>query len=486
MSIDMGLEESVSSSADAPKIKRKPPIVIRVALVVLIILSGIAAKVWLTSLREAPPLVELPPVKVHVEVKAAYPEDCPVVISGYGEVHALASIAVTPKVAGEVTYVHQDLEVGKVIPEGELLYRIDQRDYLAAQAQGRAQIERLEILVQGLKQQYDSDKKRLETIKRARDIALEEFSRDKNLLKQDDVGSESMVNLSEINYRKAQDAFDQVQQAIDLYPLRIKEAEAGLRAGRSALELADLALERTEEYAPFKARIQHKQIEVGQAVAPGLIVLLLANDSALEISAPLDSRDARRWLPFLEADETEAPNWFRPLAKVPCTISWTEDPSVTWTGTLDRVERFDPMARTVTVALRIEQDTSVSAGQNLPLVEGMFCKVEISGNPLKSVYRLPSWAVAFDGMAYVAEGERLRRVKVNTVRNQGEESFVDEGLNPGDLVVLTRLVDPAPGILLEYDLPEGESSTASPETPASQAASDSAGDAAPAATDVHP
>ena len=117
----MGLEESVSSSADAPKIKRKPPIVIRVALVVLIILSGIAAKVWLTSLREAPPLVELPPVKVHVEVKAAYPEDCPVVISGYGEVHALASIAVTPKVAGEVTYVHPDLEVGKVIPEGTAL-----------------------------------------------------------------------------------------------------------------------------------------------------------------------------------------------------------------------------------------------------------------------------------------------------------------------------------------------------------------------------
>ena len=29
---------------------------------------------------------------------------------------------------------------GKIIPKGELLYRIDQRDYLAAQAQGRAQI----------------------------------------------------------------------------------------------------------------------------------------------------------------------------------------------------------------------------------------------------------------------------------------------------------------------------------------------------------
>jgi len=63
----------------------------------------------------------------------------------------------------------------------------------------------------------------------------------------------------------------------------------------------------------------------------------------------------------------------------------------------------------------------------------------------------------------VAEGERLRRVKVNTVRNQGEDSFVDEGLNPGDLVVLTRLVDPAPGILLEYEMPEAAAGVLPPE-----------------------
>ncbi len=484
MNIDTDDQERISSIEMSQLPKRRPSIVFRVALGVVILIAGVFGNMWLTSLREPPPLVELPPAKVRVEVKAAYPEDCPVVISGYGEVHAAASVAVTPKVAGKVVYLHPDLEVGKVIEEGELLYRIDQRDYLAAQAQGRAQIERLELLVQGLKQQYESDKNRLQTIKRARDIALEEFNRDSTLLKEQDVGSKSMVNLSEINYRKAQDAFDQVQQAIDLYPLRIKEAEAGLRAGRSALELADLALERTEEYAPFKARIQHKQIEVDQAVAPGLIVLLLANDSTLEVSVPLDSRDARQWLPFLEEDKTEAPNWFRPVAPAPCMIRWTEDPSVTWTGMLDRVERFDPMARTVTVAIRITQDTRTAEQQKLPLVEGMFCRVEITGNPLASVYRLPNWAVTFDDMAYIAEGERLRRVKVNTVRNQGEESFVDEGLNPGDLVILTRLVDPSPGILLEYDLPEGHSAASVSE--ASHAAENSLQKAESAVTDATP
>ena len=64
--------------------------------------------------------------------------------------------------------------------------------------------------------------------------------------------------------------------------MRIQEAEIGLEAAKAALEMASLSLERTEEFAPFNARIQHKQIELGQAVAPGLVVLLLANDTVLE------------------------------------------------------------------------------------------------------------------------------------------------------------------------------------------------------------
>lgn len=473
------LEPRVPPEASPVK-SGKRHLIVRAMLCLLIIGLGVYAKIQLTAMWEPPPLAELPPSKVRVEVKVAQPEDCPVTITGYGEVHALDSLAVTPKVAGKIVYLHPDLEVGKIIPKGELLYRIDQRDYLAAQAQGRAQIERLEIMVQALNQQYASDKNRLETIKRARDIALEEFNRDSTLLKEQDVGSKSMVNLSEINYRKAQDAFDQVQQAIDLYPLRIKEAEAGLRAGRSALEMANLALERTEEFAPFNARVQHKQIELDQAVAPGLIVLLLADDRTLEVSVPLDSRDARLWLPFTEEDKSDSPNWFRPLAPAPCTLSWTEDPSVTWAGTLNRVERFDPMARTVTVAVRVEQDTSAKEPQKLPLVEGMFCNVAISGIQMTSVYRLPSASVSFEGMAFVAEGDRLRRVNVNIVRSQDEETFVDSGLKPGDLVVVTRLVDPAPGILLEYDLPEGYTPA---ETKDSTASADSESATAPSPTD---
>lgn len=466
-------EQDVSTEISEAR-KRKPRLIARVILCVLVIGAGILVKMGLTALREPPHMADLPVPAVKVDVERISPKDYPVVISGYGEVRALDSVAIIPKVAGEVVYVHPDLEVGKVIPEGELLFRIDQRDYIAAQAQGRAQVERIEIMVKVLNQQYEDDTKRLETLKRTRDIAREEFNRDRTLYEKEDVGSESMVNLSEINYRKAEDAFDQVQNAIGLYPLRIREAEAGLSAAKAALQLADLSLERTEEYAPFKARIQHKQIEEGQAVAPGVVALLLANDSGLEISVPLDSLDARKWLPF-EEEENGAPNWFRPLQPVQCTLTWTEDPKVSSTGTLHRVERFDPMTRTVTVAIRIAKDTSPEGDrQKLPLVEGMYCSVEIPGNDMHKVYKLPAWSVSYDGKAYVAEEKRLRRRDVNVVRVQGDYNYVDTGLEPGDLVITTRLVEPVPGLLLAYDMPaENEDRASDSISEAAGAADDS-------------
>lgn len=427
----------------------------RVVLSVAILLLGIGAWLLLGALKKPPTPADIPPPKIKVEVQAVCPETVPVAIYGYGEVKALDSVALTPKVAGEVVYVHPNLEVGGVIPEGELLYRVDQRDYLAAQKQATAQVDRLELTIKLLKRQFEQSKTRMETARRTRDIALEEFNRDVELLEKRDVGSQSMVNMTEINYQKAHDAFEQVEQAIELFPMRIQEAEIGLEAAKAALEMANLSLERTEEYAPFNARIQHKQIELGQAVAPGIIVLLLANDAALEMSVPVDSRDARLWLPFVSEDAPGAPNWFRELQPVECTIKWTEDPdNYAWKGILHRVERFDQMTRTVTVAIRIENNLAENPNQGLPLVEGMYCSVEIPGKPMPNVFRLPRWTVSFDGFTYVAEGDRLRRRKVNAVRTQGEETYVDEGLSPGELVVLTRLVDPLPGILLEYEMPE--------------------------------
>ena len=412
------------------------------------------------GMREPPRQAEITEPKLQVAIIRVHPEDVPVTITGYGDVHALDVVTITPKVPGEVVEVHPRLEQGEVIPKGGLLLRIDPQDYEITKAQAEAQIEQLRSTLALLRKKFAIDRDRVETYRRIRDLAKSEFDRDKALYENDDVGAESMVNLSEINFSKADDALDQVEQAVELYPLRIREAESGLDAALAQVDKADLALERTEVRAPFDARVKMAQVEVGQCVAPGVPVLILANDAVLEISVSLDSRDARSWLRFSEAEPPGELSWFGALEPVQCRVSWTEDPGKHyWTGVLDRVERFDQMMRTVAVAVRIDSREATAAEHGLPLVDGMFCAVEIPGKQMRQVYRLPRWSVSFEGQVFLAEEgadgkHRLRKRDVEVLRTQGEEVFVSRGLEPGERVITTRLVNPLPGSLLEFSLDE--------------------------------
>ena len=114
-----------------------------------------------------------------------------------------------------------------------------------------------------------------------------------------------------------------------------------------------------------------------------------------------------------------------------------------WEGTLNRVVKFDAETRTVTVAIRIEGAEALSLNHgSLPLVEGMFCAVEIPGKTLQNVYRIPRWAVSFENTVYLAMDNKLKTVPVEIARAQGEEAYISEGINPGDKVIITRLIDP--------------------------------------------
>jgi multidrug efflux pump subunit AcrA (membrane-fusion protein) len=240
-------------------------------------------------------------------------------------------------------------------------------------------------------------------------------------------------------------------RSLALYPIQISEAKSSLAAAASRLEVAAADLARCEVRVSFKARVKSAEIEAGQYVAPGKPVLNLADDRILEIQIPLDSRDARRWLKF-DADEALHDRaWFGKLQPVACRIRWTEDPDGPgWQGRLHRVVKFDQETRTVTVAVRIGAAEAHPPGNGtLPLVEGMFCSVEIPGKTLEGVFRLPRWAVSFEDTVYISNDGRLKTLPVSVARIQEEEAFVSEGLAPGDRVVTTRLIDPLENALLE-------------------------------------
>ena len=201
---------------------------------------------------------------------------------------------------------------------------------------------------------------------------------------------------------------------------------------------------------PFDGRITQAAVEIGQYVTPGQMLVTLADDTMLEIQVPLDSRDVRNWLRFKSSDSQSAGAWFGQPVAVTCNIHWTEDKQGHgWKGTLHRVVAFDQKTRTVTVAVRVDAAAARSAHSGLPLMAGMFCQVSIPGRDLSSAMEVPRAAVSYKNTVFMVSEGRLKTIPVEVARVDNDFAYITGGLNAGDKVIITRLVDPLENTLLE-------------------------------------
>ncbi|MBN1848070.1 MAG: HlyD family efflux transporter periplasmic adaptor subunit [Deltaproteobacteria bacterium] len=432
------------------KIYRSTKVIRLIILCGLVLLIGVVGMSALARMRQPPVKAVTKERPLSVEVQKAELENVPVVITGYGEVKALDVVAIAPEISGKVIYIHPRLEAGEVIPQGEVLFRIDPSDYEATLKGALAIIEQLNATILRLNKQHKMDQERLKTLERNRDLTKAQYDRIQRLFKEENVGTLAGVEQAEQAFNVTQDQVVQLTRTIELYPIQVEEAEANLASAEAKQESAKIRLRQCMVRSPFDARIKEVNLETEQYVTPGLKVLSLADDSVLEIRVPLDSRDAGQWLQFKGKRGRDQTAWFNGLEKLPCTIQWTESKAdITWQGILHRVVKFDQQTRTLTVAVRIAGPNILNKNSEvMPLVEGMFCSVKIPGRTLNNVIRLPRWAVSFENTVYLANDHRLKTVPVKVARIDGEETFVSSGIKPGENVIITRLVDPLENALV--------------------------------------
>jgi RND family efflux transporter MFP subunit len=380
-----------------------PSLFLRLALCLLILGAGGGGFIVLKKMKKPPVMVDAQEQALPVQVIQVSPEQVEVVISGYGEVRSRSMVPLSAEVAGRITSVHDNLQVGLVVNRGEVLCRINDQDY------------RLE---------FDAARTRLQSLKRDLELARKEFARVSDLYKKKRVGTLSSVEKAEQTVNGIVNQRAQVQQA---------------------MEMAALRLERCVIRAPFTCRITELTVEQDEYVTPGRKLFTIVDDSDLELLVSLDSRDAVNWLRFKPGQDRGA--WFGPPSETVCAVHWTENNTVQGTGRLDRVVRFDSQTRTLVVAVRLNQES----GTSFPLVQGMFCRVDIKGRPLTDVFVMPRRAVDFEGRVFVVEKSRLHSRTVQVARVQDNKALVTKGLRAGETVIITRLESPLENTLVRVE-----------------------------------
>jgi multidrug efflux pump subunit AcrA (membrane-fusion protein) len=374
-------------------------------------------------------------------------------VSGYGTVRSARRVSISPEVGGKVVEARVTLEAGEIVERGEMLFRIDRRIFELALKGAEADIARLKSQIDLLKQQEINDRRRLKIVNRSVELARARYERLRELFETESVGTLSEVEAAEGTLVMQENQAAVLENLLALYPSQLEELQASLEAAEVVKANTLLDLEKTEVQAPFRGRLADVFIEEGQLLKPGQPVLTLVDDANLEIPVSLDSLEVERWLVKDQSWTGGGSNsWYSQVAGAKALIHWTEAPEdFSWQGSLDRVERFSPETRTVIAVVKMNAfENPEGSGCALPLAEGMFCTVDIPARQPVRCIRLPRTAVTHERTIYVSTGKRLAIKPVTLVYEDPEYAYIQGDLAEGELVIVTRLVNPMEGRLLDF------------------------------------
>ncbi len=387
----------------------------RSALIAVGILGGaIVVAVIMVSLRPEPPVREPPSTAPFVTTGVATVAEGAIPVHGAGTVRPRAEIDVAAQVGGTVTWVAPSFQGGGRVRAGEVLFRIEDADYLNRVQQAQANVAAQQVAL-------------LQEEERAR-IARDEYQR-----LQRRSGGGAGAGASALTLRQPQ----------------LEAARAALARDSAALADARLALSRTEVTAPFSGAVRSESVDPGQFVAPGQSVGRLYADDAAEVVVPLSDADAalipRLWN-LVAGDGNRS---------VRATVSAAYgDARYSWSGYVDRAEAaLDEQTRTIDVIVRVpnpfragtpeEGDGAGTAGPGSsgpPLLVGQFVDVRIDGVAPERYFALPRAALRTGNEVWaVRGGNTITIVAVRVLQRIDDVVYVTGGLEDGQRVVVSGI-----------------------------------------------
>ena len=319
--------------------------------------------------------------------------------------------AVTPRtesilvseVSGQIVEVASNYVSGGFFRQGELLLKIDPRNYQSALKSAQANVARVQTQV-------------------AKENALANFALDDWKTLQDLNASTGPI--SDLALRKPQ----------------LAEAIAELTSAEAALEKAQEDLNRTSIRAPYDGMVQEKRADVGQYVNTGSqLALIFATDYA-EIRLPITQRELSL-IDLPSAGDSSSP--------LPVTLTSEAGAARhTWEGLVVRSEGvFDSASRVLYAVAQVEDPYNQNGRIGEPLRIGTFVTASIQGRFGGALFTIPRHALQRGETLWVIdEQQKIYPRDVEIVSTDEEYAYIDAGLTDGERYTITPVDQPLPGM----------------------------------------
>ena len=363
-------------------------------LPILVLLFGALGAAGMIASRKTiatqPPEV-LPPL---VRVAEVHPQTVQLTVTTQGAVAPRTESTLVAQVAGEIRAVSPAFADGGFFEAGDVLMTIDPRDYAVAVSQARVQVAQARLLLS--REEAESA------------IAREEWQT---------LGSGEPADLV---LRKPQ----------------IAEARAALEAARGILSRAELNLERTRIRAPYAGRVRAKSADVGQYVAPGVVLGRIYAVDYAEVRLPIPD-DKLAHLDLFFDFRGEKAGQTGPDVRLTAVFAGQRH---TWMGRIARIEgEIDPHSRMIHLIARVSNPYAREIHSRPPLAVGLFVQAEIVGKTVQDVFSIPRAALRGKNQLLVVRDDRLYFREVEILRTDAHSAIVQSGLADGERICLSPL-----------------------------------------------
>lgn len=347
----------------------------------------------MVALRPSAERVDAEVVATPVEVVQVDAQTRPAIVQANGTVTAAQRVSLVPEVAGRITWVSEDLVPGGRFEEGEVVAKIDARDYALAVRQEESRVHQAELelqLEQGRQQ-----------------VAQREWE----ILREDRDADEAPLAL-----RKP----------------HLETVKTSVEAAKSGLHRAELALSRTRLKAPFDAVVVDENVDVGQVVGGSPVATFVGTERA-RVHVAVSVED----LAYLDlAGQGRA----RVVQKLGNGKGVEREGRILQLG-----GELDPQTRTASVMVEIDDPMNPEDG--LPLLPGAYVDVYLEGVPVDDVFEVPRSAVVDGHYVLVASPQgTLQRRTVEVAWGDERVAAVRGDLEHGEEVITSSIATPIEGM----------------------------------------
>ncbi|WP_158969744.1 efflux RND transporter periplasmic adaptor subunit [Paraglaciecola sp. L3A3] len=329
-----------------------------------------------------------------VEVVNLQPQQYQVIVDSYGTVQPKTQSALVAQVSGQINYVSPQFRNGGFFSKGDVLVKLDQRDYLADKQIAEASL----------------------------------LSAQQKLLEEEANSKQAEIDWQRLG--NGQPASDLV-----LRKPQLAAAKANLLSAEAQLARAQLNLERTKITAPYDGRILSQLVDFGQVLANNSKLAEIYSTDSVEIRLPINNSDI---------DLINFPEEFRinnpelPSIEANFTSSLTSNQH--WVGQITRTEAaIDASSQQLYIVAQIKDPYNPTIHPGTSIKIGQYVSAKVQGKTINNAIVINNNAIYQGSYVYVVEDDLLKRRDIKIRWQNSQKTIIEDGLSANDVLVTTPL-----------------------------------------------